>query len=292
MAGRTAEALTSLGTDVADKMLKQGADMTMSVGALRNSLGLSDEEVRRVCENANRAAFANYYYNSSGEERNPQFELANPDEILGDSVEKTAHYLQESNYAQGFTTPQTDGFRARKYRQAHQPQWQEKSASVEESQPPEAAHNPAIGVAWETSHRELDKAREVLTVAEHKYYGALDELRKEAAEVLRYTPVEHFTEAIIQASYGRESAAPDIVTQLQPVIGDLEERALLKHAEWRVNPPAVDLNHPLISSFARAADLRTDLHTAQSAFVKAAAKERMLREAVSSIFQQTRGADD
>jgi len=277
MAERTAETFAALGAEVATKMIKQGADMTQTVGALRTSLGLNGEETRRVCEQANRAAFANYFYAGGSDERNPTFALADASKIL--PAEEEPAMKKAAAYTAGFITPRTDRFNTAKLRSTAFDTMMEKGAALLQKAASAPVERP-IGVQWETARSLLGKARENKHVAEYHFEKAAEELRREAREVLRTTPLEHMLQALMFDPGFSKSAGALAVSTLRPLVDGLRETHLLKQASWQEDPPVVNLDHPLMRAFQKARSYAEVVETARADFEKAAAEETRLRREV------------
>ncbi len=279
MAERTAETFAALGAEVANKMIKQGADMTQTVGALRISLNLNPEETRRVCEQANRAAFANYFYSGGSDERDPRFALADASKILPAEPEASVEMKKAASYGGKFVTPRTDRFSTAKLRSTAFDTMMEKGAALLQKTAAAPVERP-VGVQWETARSLLGKARENKHVAEYHFEKAAEELRQEAREVLRTMPLEHMLQALMVDPEFTKSAGAMALATLKPLVDGLRESHLLKQASWQEDVPAVNLDHPLMRAFQKTRAYAAVVETARADFEKAAAEEARLRKEV------------
>jgi hypothetical protein len=233
---KSAEFLVRLGAEAANKFVSSDAvSLNTTITKYAAMHKLSGEEVKRVCEHANRATFTKLFYAAPLDDKVVNFELADAAKITGEEHMNKAASLMAAPVFSG--DMQADNYRRRHLEGVELPM--EKAAHVESKPKPTERSNYTL----------VKRAHEILrgeqTLAYRAYEEAVDAFQKEAEEALRSNSLDEVLAALLTIT--KEGSA-DALETLQPVVRRLSERGLVK--EGGLDQDAIlDGDHPLMTSY-------------------------------------------
>jgi len=236
---RTSEYLIRLGTEVANKFVQAAVPMTDTIKKLASSMNLEDEEVRRVCEHANKATFVKLFHSAPLEDKVVNFPLADANEILHKEVlDKAAQWqpavsLLHDNYTKRNLNAQEDFF--------------EKAAAYET---PAKEEKRNVQKEWSMTKRACEIIRGEHTVGERLLDEARIEFLKEAEDTLMSNSLDETLAALLSITKEGDAQA---LTLLKPVIEKVKNRGMLKEAGLDVHA-VLDSDHPLLVSYTKMLD--------------------------------------
>jgi len=268
---RNADVLIKLGGEAARRFVSDKTALNDTISQYRTTMGLNDEEVRRVVENANRATFTNMWHSAPVNDRVITFPLADADAILGGQAKSSGMAKAASSEVPeadeiGFFRPRTDGYRASKRVDAGYTSYMEKGAELLMQKTASAKPRDLHG-ELNKSRRDYETARQSHTLASVEQLEARAEFRKQAALALRQHPVEHVVSCLLPFT---KEAQAECLEAMQPEIDKFREVGLLKEGSFVAAEPNPE--HPLVKAFQRFTAADEDLKK-QAAAMEASAFE-------------------
>ena len=262
MTDRTEVHLNTLGRIASDKFRKEGVSLNDVIGGMRVAHKLTDEEVHRVCETANKAAFLEDHHTKPAGARVVSFPPAVPAEIIA------AHPLPKEGAEKkaGYRSPRTDGYDPR--REAARSAgdvMMEKAAAARE-------RNPAPGLGGRSTLPDLQQAVDTIrinrTSAERRLFMTKRAFREAAEEALG----AHTLSQVVQALTSRiDEKQSGVLEELRPVIRDMKRRGMLKVGEFERDATDSNPDHPLVHAFLGMVDAKVafDARDAEYKYAKA-----------------------
>lgn len=234
---KSAEFLVRLGAEAANKFVSSEAvPLNATITKYASMHQLSSEEVKRVCEHANRATFTKLFYAAPMDDKVVNFELADAASIAGEGQMNKAASVTVT-VPMHVADTQSDNYRRRYLEGVELPM--EKVAHVDVKPDPVKRSDYTL----------LKRAHEIIrgeaTIAARAYEEATHAFQKEAEETLRSNSLDEVLAALLTMT--KEGSA-ECLLHLQPVVKRMTQSGLLKEAGLDTDAVLV-LDHPLLDRY-------------------------------------------
>lgn len=254
------ERLQELAAIAANYYIEDKIPLNVSIAKLRDKYSLKNEEVKRVCEYANRNVFLHLFQNATGD-KIIEFPLADYKQIIKSKtstkeIKKKASDQTNLSYVK--PTISNDYHLSCLDHTEFDAYMQEGSKALERQRYIDFIKKASEQQQESFDHLQLaeEKSRQQYNVALYKYTEALAELKKQAYDELHHTPLEHVLYALAVSTDSK--FAGDVLAELKPIVDDLSEREFIKRASITTYEVPND-EHPLIQAFKRAVKYRGEL---------------------------------